>query len=208
MVRDVAARACQCPDLAGTSHNAGTCRGGTPAAAVQPGYRAHLCSCGTYTSTCRPKTLRNFGLENPSPCNFHEVVEELEANALENQLSASNFVPHRLILRSVRPKITKSIIVTAAKESGEPALWARAEECLLNSVRAGGIQKLRNVWDFYNSGVAWGTVGGEAIGMLAGLAVLVKMYWQKLRELPGSLSANSRKDKAGDSESPEGQDPA
>ena len=46
------------------------------------------------------------------------------------------------------------------------------------------------------------------LGGVAGLAVLVKMYWQKLRELPGSLSANSRKDKAGDSESPEGQDPA
>ena len=62
----------------------------------------------------------------------------------------------------------------AAKESGEPALWARAEECLLNSVRAGGIQKLSNVWDFYNSGVAWGTVPRDLAYVFGGLVSIAE----------------------------------
>ena len=42
------------------------------------------------------------------------------------------------------------------------------------------------------------------LGGVAGLAVLVKMQWQKIRE----MGAGFRKTKSDDSQTPEGQDPA
>ena len=112
---------------------------------------------------------------------FNDLGEGLEAfgrfeDAADAYIAGAHSFGELQPLRGQSPLWGNAAIALkrAAKESGEPALWARAEECLLNSVHAGGIQKLSNVWDFYNSGVAWGTVPRDLAYVFGGLVSIAE----------------------------------